>query len=153
MEHAEFFSYLVSIRAHAVSAECARDSIRAAEAKLTKVSCAGMDGVRVSSGSVDYDRTAMRVYALQCIREARGRRLHEDVAALREFRSRLDSCGLGEDEANALWCKYALGMRNAEIAERLGMDARHVYPAIVAARGVLAEHMGAERLLEKQDNL
>ena len=143
MDSRTFYSYLAGMRAVAVRAECARDAIRATEERLTRISSGSADGMRVSSGSVDYDRTAMRVHALQEVRRRQGRDLSRAVAALKRFKAELAASGLGEDERDVLWCHYVLGMRRSkEIAERLGVQQRHVWPMLTTARSELARSMG-----------
>lgn len=143
MDRSTFYAYLLSMRTVAVMAECARDAIRAAEERLTRVSCAGMDGVRVSTGGTRYDAMAMRIHDLQQVRKSRGRDLSEAVRQLRRFRAELDASGLGDDECAALWLKYVRGQSAKDIARTLGMQPRHVGPMLRAAREALADSMGA----------
>lgn len=133
--------HLLNVRAAAITAECARDSIRAAEERLTRISSAGMDGVRVANGSVDYDRIAMRVHGLQAVKEHRGRDLAESVKVLKRFRAELDASGLGDDEQAVLWLKYVRGLSSEEIARVLDMPTHHIWPMLSTARAALARSL------------
>lgn len=133
--------HLLNVRAAAVSAEYDRDAIRAAEERLCRISSAGMDGVRVTSGSVDYDRIAMRVHGLQAVKEHRGRDLVKSVRTLKRFRAELDASGLGDDEQSVLWLKYVRGLSGKDIAAILDMEPCHVWPMITTARAALARSL------------
>lgn len=135
--------HLLHVRAAAASAEYDRDAIRAAEERLCRISSAGTDGVRVTSGSVDYDRIAMRVHGLQAVKEHRGRDLAESVKVLKRFRAELDASGLGDDEMAALWLKYVRGLSGKDIARHLDMEPCHVWPMITTARAALARSLDA----------
>lgn len=134
--------HLLNVRAAAVSAEYDRDAIRAAEERLCRISSAGTDGVRVTSGSVDYDRIAMRVHGLQAVKERRGRDLAESVRTLKRFRAELDASGLGDDEMAVLWLRYVNGLKTKDIAERLDMPTHHIWPMLSTARRTLARSLG-----------
>ena len=138
MGSAAVYVHLLNVRAAAVSAEYDRDAIRAAEERLTRISSAAMDGVRVSS-SGEYDRIAMRVHDLQAVKERRGRDLAESVRTLKRFRAELDASGLGDDEQSVLWLKYVRGLSNRDIAKALDMESVHVWPMLSTARRALAQ--------------
>ena len=132
--------YLLRVRSAAITAECARDSIRAAEERLCRISSAAMDGVRVSS-SGEYDRIAMRVHGLQAVKERRGRDLAESVRTLKRFRAELDASGLGDDEQAALWLRYVNGLKTKDIAAILDVPLHHVWPMTTTARAALARSL------------
>ncbi len=136
------YEHLIYVRDAAIRAECARNAIRAAEEKLTRISGATTEGVRVAC-SGEYDRMAMRVHALQETRKRRGKDLSNAVRTLKRFRAELDASGLGDDEQSVLWLKYVRGLSNKDIAKALDVEPVHVWPMLSTARRVLARSLGA----------